>query len=1059
MIIPIPVLGSQAFSNVVLGGGADNLGDHTATQDLNMTTNDIFFGNSTNGTSIGPFLENFDDFAINSRESFFIGDNLPAITNWFSNQTVAGGNNLLSEKLTQSIDSINETTNYYRERVRIGDATNSTEDGHLEVSIMKDGILTEFIEVDPDLNNEIRFKTFDFSLTGTGQIKNLLNGTIAQDAVTLSQLQEVNNTAGADNLGNHTATEALNMTTNNIFFGNNINNSTLSVRPGNNNDMWFETQNLWITDKNAAGALQFYSNQTTPTGNNLINNIGVYTTNELTAGFEQYTRDRVRIGDPTNGTEDAHIEKSIMKAGVLTEYIEIDPDQNNEIRFKTFDLSLTGSGQVKFIVNASDAQDAVTLSQLQKVNNTIVPGGADNLGDHIATQDLVMGLNNITFNGQSTIGPYPSAINNLLFNSTAFNFHDKGAINFDLISNRSSPAGNNVVTIIKHISTDSAGDSEIYYQDRIRIGDPTNQTEDGHLERSIMIDGVLTEFMEIDPDNNRRLTFKNFNLSLQSVNQIQFIANGTAPQDAVTKSQLDDVVLSGGADNLGDHTATENLNMTNKNITNTNTIEFESGIKMWGHSDAVINMQTQTANDFTFLRLLPNGTSGIGSGIQLYNTDHEADDVNFDRLNLQIASNALISTVEGGTGVARDIVLLPNNTIAVRFSATNQSSMFSGTVDMGLNNITFMANGTASQDAITLSQLQKVNNTITGGGDDLGDHIMDQDLQTNNFDIDFNAGQLIDGESNHIDIQVATGQGVEIEVNSIPEWHFNADRLNATNNQIVNLANATLSQDAVALSQLQKVNNTITDHPVYENNTASNLNLGAGLFAQKVLDDLEFKSLANGTGISISNNATNVIISTDFLANSITCGGNDKISAFNNITGLYICTTDLTVTASNLNEGAGLFAQKTLNDLEFKSLANGTGISISNNATNVIISTNFTANTITCSGNDKISSYNNITGVYTCSTDQAGGANVKSGDGGTISLGGTDSVTFGTAFVGTPQVIVQFTGNVNHYSGEKGTGLSVYSITTDGFTVRYDGSSAPIDPASWSWIATDAGDP
>lgn len=87
-------------------------------------------------------------------------------------------------------------------------------------------------------------------------------------------------------------------------------------------------------------------------------------------------------------------------------------------------------------------------------------------------------------------------------------------------------------------------------------------------------------------------------------------------------------------------------------------------------------------------------------------------------------------------------------------------------------------------------------------------------------------------------------------------------------------------------------------------------------------------------------------------------------------------------------------------------------------------------------------------------------ADVKNGSIASISAAGTSSVVFTTEFANAPNVVVNYEGNVDHYSGEKGGGLSVYSISISGFTVRYDAASASQDPATnIQWIATDAGDP
>jgi len=95
-----------------------------------------------------------------------------------------------------------------------------------------------------------------------------------------------------------------------------------------------------------------------------------------------------------------------------------------------------------------------------------------------------------------------------------------------------------------------------------------------------------------------------------------------------------------------------------------------------------------------------------------------------------------------------------------------------------------------------------------------------------------------------------------------------------------------------------------------EVNTASNVGAGVGVFKQKTGVDLEFKSLTNGTNISITGNANDVSIATSAEAN----------------------------TASNVGTGEGtIFKQKTGVDLEFKSLKQGTNVTLTNNADDVTI--------------------------------------------------------------------------------------------------------------------------
>ena len=95
-----------------------------------------------------------------------------------------------------------------------------------------------------------------------------------------------------------------------------------------------------------------------------------------------------------------------------------------------------------------------------------------------------------------------------------------------------------------------------------------------------------------------------------------------------------------------------------------------------------------------------------------------------------------------------------------------------------------------------------------------------------------------------------------------------------------------------------------------EVNTASNVGTGTGkVFKDKVVSDLRFKSVAAGTGITVTNGVDDVTIAT---------------TAQNN-------------TASNLGTGEGLFASKAGSDLQFKSVKAGANVTISSDATSITI--------------------------------------------------------------------------------------------------------------------------
>ena len=85
--------------------------------------------------------------------------------------------------------------------------------------------------------------------------------------------------------------------------------------------------------------------------------------------------------------------------------------------------------------------------------------------------------------------------------------------------------------------------------------------------------------------------------------------------------------------------------------------------------------------------------------------------------------------------------------------------------------------------------------------------------------------------------------------------------------------------------------------------------------------------------------------------------------------------------------------------------------------------------------------------------------NIKAGSS-TVAINSTISIVFNTPFATTPNVVVSFAGDLDYTFRDKGIALSIFNISTTGFTVRYDEPAGTgIDPAPFEWIATDAGDP
>ena len=128
-------------------------------------------------------------------------------------------------------------------------------------------------------------------------------------------------------------------------------------------------------------------------------------------------------------------------------------------------------------------------------------------------------------------------------------------------------------------------------------------------------------------------------------------------------------------------------------------------------------------------------------------------------------------------------------------------------------------------------------------------------------------------------------------------------------------------------------------------NTASNLGTGQGIFAQKVGDDLQFKSLIGGTNVSLTADANNITIT----------ASNDT-------------------TALNLGTGTGLFTSKSGDNLQLKSIiANAaSGISVTSNTNDLtfqLVTANVDAGKLGgVVASDFLQKSNNLSGLASVST-------------------------------------------------------------------------------------------
>lgn len=140
---------------------------------------------------------------------------------------------------------------------------------------------------------------------------------------------------------------------------------------------------------------------------------------------------------------------------------------------------------------------------------------------------------------------------------------------------------------------------------------------------------------------------------------------------------------------------------------------------------------------------------------------------------------------------------------------------------------------------------------------------------------------------------------------------------------------------------------------VSSNVTASNIGTGSGLYAGKVVDDLQFKTVIAGSNVVVTESATSITIdavtggTTSFGGESVGTGTSlyagqngvllqlKSLTAGSNITlsdggdHVTINATQPNIQASNVGSGTGLYIGKTGDLLSFKTIVGGSNVTIS----------------------------------------------------------------------------------------------------------------------------------
>ena len=543
---------------------ADNLGNHTATQDLNM----------------------------NSK-------NITAATNIAATGTVTAANVTASTKVTAQTAAITKGT-----------------DGSTPAA--------NSIAVSADASGNVVWKNVSSLVDGSETKVNAGSNVTVTGAGTIASPYIVNATSTADNLGNHTATQDLNMSGKSI---NNINSATISWQ-------------AIIKDRNGANT----------------NNFGILKNNGVFSLYSDVKGNTLTIDETTGKTtvQSAAITKGTDGSIPAANSVATSADASGNVVWKTVSSLVDGS-ETK--VNAGTNVTVTgtgTVASPYVVNATST---ADNLGNHTAAQDLNMNTKNITAATNITATGTAAAANvtastKVTAQTAAITKGTDGSI----------PAANSVA-----VSADESGN--VVWK-----------------TVSSLVDGSETK---VNAGTNVTVT-----------------GTGTVASPYVVNA-------TSVADNLGNHTATQNLEMSNKDITNIHNAYIKNDLEIF---DRVAG----NSNYFGIYK--NNGIFGI------WNNSKSGNDLTIDEATRKTSVNnfSISKGTDGSTPAANSVATSADASGNVVWKTV--SSLVDGSetkVNAGTN-VTVTGAGTVASPYV-------VNATSTA--DNLGNHTATQDLNMSSKNI------------------------------------------------------------------------------------------------------------------------------------------------------------------------------------------------------------------------------------------------------------------------------------------------------------------------------------
>lgn len=255
-----------------------------------------------------------------------------------------------------------------------------------------------------------------------------------------------------------------------------------------------------------------------------------------------------------------------------------------------------------------------------------------------------------------------------------------------------------------------------------------------------------------------------------------------------------------------------------------------------------------------------------------------------------------------------------------------------------------------------------------------------------------------------------------------------------------------------------------------ETNTASNIGAGQGLWAQKSGVDLQFRSLVGSGSVSVLSGANTVAISSSAILSGTSLGTGSAIFSgvlstdlrFRSIAGLGATSVSINPdnvivisssaggggsgevnTASNIGAGQGLWAQKNLVDLQFRSLVASGSVSVLSGTNTIAVSSSAILSGTTTGSGEPVFISVQQTNLQFRSLVGSGGTSVVSGTFGTINISSTaNPVTAITASnIGSGESVFQSITSPNQLNFRTITASGSISVVSSSTTINLSSSA------------------